>query len=71
MDYSPEAMRNANQAVIAECRCVDWDAKSVLGVREMLVCGQLLQRHRAYLMLLARARILPVNGRKVDASDMC
>jgi len=33
-------------------------------------CGQLLQRHRAYLMLLARARILPVSGRKVDASDI-
>jgi RNA polymerase sigma-70 factor, ECF subfamily len=33
-------------------------------------CGQQLERHRAYLMLLARARILPVNGRKIDASDI-
>ena len=33
-------------------------------------CDQLLERHRAYLMLLARARILPVNGRKIDASDI-
>ncbi len=33
-------------------------------------CDQLLERHRPYLMLLARARILPVNGRKVDASDI-
>ena len=31
---------------------------------------QILERHRAYLMLLARARILPVNGRKIDASDI-
>lgn len=31
---------------------------------------ELLERHRAYLMLLARARILPVNGRRVDASDI-
>ncbi len=33
-------------------------------------CDQLLERHRPYLMLLARARILPVNGRKIDASDV-
>lgn len=33
-------------------------------------CDQLLVRHRPYLMLLARARILPINGRKVDASDI-
>ncbi len=33
-------------------------------------CDQLLERHRSYLMLLARARIMPVNGRKVDASDI-
>ncbi len=33
-------------------------------------CDQLLERHRPYLMLLARSRILPVNGRKVDASDI-
>ena len=33
-------------------------------------CGPLLQRHRAYLMLLAHTRILPVNGRKIDASDI-
>lgn len=33
-------------------------------------CDQHLERHRAYLMLLARARILPVNGRKIDASDI-
>jgi RNA polymerase sigma-70 factor, ECF subfamily len=31
---------------------------------------QHLERHRAYLMLLARARILPVHGRKIDASDI-
>ena len=33
-------------------------------------CDRLLARHRPYLMLLARARILPVNGRKFDASDI-
>ena len=36
----------------------------------MADCDQLLQRHRPYLMLLARSRILPVNGRKIDASDI-
>ncbi len=33
-------------------------------------CDRLLERHRPYLMLLARARILTVNGRKLDASDI-
>ncbi len=33
-------------------------------------CDKRLDRHRPYLMLLARARILPINGRKVDASDV-
>ena len=33
-------------------------------------CDRLLALHRPYLMLLARARILPVNGRKFDASDI-
>ncbi|MEO8271317.1 MAG: sigma-70 family RNA polymerase sigma factor [Aureliella sp.] len=33
-------------------------------------CDRLLERHRSYLMLLARARILPVNGRKLDSSDI-
>jgi RNA polymerase sigma-70 factor, ECF subfamily len=32
--------------------------------------NQLLERHRTYLMLLARARILPLKGRKFDASDI-
>jgi len=31
---------------------------------------QHLERYRAYLTLLARARILPVHGRKIDASDV-
>ena len=31
---------------------------------------QMLERHRSYLMLLAHARIRPVNGRKLDSSDI-